>query len=239
LAGGDFRGEETQESTDPTTSPWPGQGSPRERTPGGSKASKWACRPFSGEPDDPERGEAAVGALRRVRRTSPGGAGNPDPGSCVRQDLRVWSWQRVGAGGKAPTKLEESRAGGGRTRTHTEAQARESGYGSPRGESSEGHLQGRERHGTRPRSVGASRKTACPARGTIRSAYAARSVERGKNPEDGTGEGSASSRPPHGRLSCRRGVRGTRRSRARGRKKPRRDGSRGPERSVPLWRTWR
>jgi len=134
--------------------------------------------------------------------------------------------QRVGARGKAPAKLAGRRAGGGRTRTHKEAQACESGYGSSRGESSEGRLQGRERHGTRPRSVGASRKTACSARGAIRSVLAARTVERGKNPEDGTGEGSASPRPPQRRLSCRRGVRGTRRSCVRGRNKPRRGGSR-------------
>jgi len=118
------------------------------------------------------------------------------------------------------------RAGGGRTRTHKEAKARESGYGSSRGESSGGHFQGRERHGTRPRSFGASRKTACLARGAIRSAFAARTVERGKNPEDGTGEGSASPRPPQRRLSWRGGVGGTRRSCVRGKKKPRRGGSR-------------
>jgi len=135
-------------------------------------------------------------------------------------------WQRVGARGKAPLKLGGRRAGGGRTRTHKEATARESGYGSSRGESSVGRLQGRERHGTRPRSFGASRKTACSARGAIRSAFAARTVERGKNPEDGTGESSASSRPPQRRLSCRCGVRGTRRSCVRGRNKPRRGGSR-------------
>jgi len=134
--------------------------------------------------------------------------------------------QRVGSRGKATLVLGGRRAGGGRTRTHKEAKARESGYGSSRGESSGGHFQGRERHGTRPRSFGASRKTACLARGAIRSAFAARTVERGKNPEDGTGEGSASPRPPQRRLSCRGGVGGTRRSCVRGRKKPTRGGSR-------------
>jgi len=141
--------------------------------------------------------------------------------------------QRVGAGGKATLKLAGRRAGGGRTRTHKEAKARESGYGSSRGESSEGRLQGRERHGTRPRSVGASRKTACLARGAIRSAFAAGTVERGKNPEDGTVEGSASLRPPQRRLSCRCGVRGTRRSCVRGRKKPTRGGSRATRTHRP------
>jgi len=134
--------------------------------------------------------------------------------------------QRVGSRGKAPLVLGGRRAGGGRTRTHKEAKARESGYGSSRGESSVGRFQGRERHGTRPRSFGASRKTACLARGAIRSAFAARTVERGKNPEDGTGEGSASPRPPQRRLSWRGGVGGTRRSCVRGKKKPRRGGSR-------------
>jgi hypothetical protein len=74
--------------------------------------------------------------------------------------------QRVGTAGKAPEKLGSVAPGGGRTRTHTEATARESGYGSSRGERSEGRLQERERHGTRPRSVGAPRKPTGSARGS-------------------------------------------------------------------------
>jgi len=45
-------------------------------------------------------------------------------------------------------------------------EARESGYGSSRRESSEGRLQGRERHERRPRSVGAPRRTTGSARGS-------------------------------------------------------------------------
>jgi len=53
----------------------------------------------------------------------------------------------------------------GRMRTCKEAKAREIGHGSPEEESSEGKLHGRERHETRPRSVGASRRAAGSARG--------------------------------------------------------------------------
>jgi len=113
------------------------------------------------------------------------------PGPCVRRSLRASRGKGSAPGGKqrscsgvvAPAAVEREPT--------RKQEARESGYGSSRGESSGGHFQGRERHGTRPRSFGASRKTACLARGAIRSAFAARTVERGKNPEDGTDEGSA------------------------------------------------
>jgi hypothetical protein len=67
--------------------------------------------------------------------------------------------------------------------------ARESGYGSSGRESSVGRLQwaraawnkAAKRRGTTAN--GDSRK------GVVRAASAARTVERGKNPEDGTGEG--------------------------------------------------
>jgi hypothetical protein len=212
----------------PTRRPHPGQGlgSPRERTPEGSKASKWACRPFTGEPDGLRAGRGC-GRRASARTTDLSRrCGEPCVPAHASGEPSGPPRQRVGARGKAPLKLGGRRAGGGRTRTHKEATARESGCGSSRGESSVGHLQGRERHGTRPRSFGASRKTACSARGAIRSAFAARTVERGKNPEDGTGEGSASPRPPQRRLSCRCGARGTRGSCVRGRNKPRRGGSR-------------
>jgi len=64
-------------------------------------------------------------------------------------------WQRAGAigesgreepAGTAPAAVGE--------RTRKEATACESGYGSPGRESSGGELHGRERYGTRPRSVG-------------------------------------------------------------------------------------
>jgi len=92
-----LEGKEAQESTDPTISPWPGRGSPRERTHEGSKASKWACRPFTGEPDGLRAGMAAVGVLRRARRTNPGGAGNP-----VSQPMRPASLRASRGKGLAP-----------------------------------------------------------------------------------------------------------------------------------------
>jgi len=81
--GEDSEGKEPQESTDGR--PQPGQVNEvvAERTPGGSKASKWACRPFTGEPS--VGGMWTVRATRlRVRR----GDRTSDrkerrPGSCV------------------------------------------------------------------------------------------------------------------------------------------------------------
>jgi hypothetical protein len=69
-----------------------------------------------------------------------------------------------------------------------EQAARESGYGFSGRESSGGQFQGRERHERRPRSVGVPRRTNGGLRkGLVRAASTARTVERGKNPEDGTG----------------------------------------------------
>jgi len=105
--------------------------------------------------------------------------------------------------------------------------ARESGYGSPGRESSGGELQGRERHGRRPRSVGGHGERRGP-KGLARSKdrkirrVLAETVERGKNPEDGTDEGLAILVPhvrPRGSAWWRRG---TRRSCVRGSKNPRR-----------------
>jgi len=62
---------------------------------------------------------------------------------------------------------------------------------------------------------------------------AARTVERGKNPEDGTGEGLATL-AHHGDSSAAAAAKwGTRRRCVRGRKKPRRDGSRARETLLP------
>jgi len=78
---------------------------------------------------------------------------------------------------------------------------------------------GRERHETRPRSVGAPRRNGELRKGSCSAACAARTVERGKNPEDGTGGGVAFLRPlpaasrPQGRekghpaLWCSKGAR--------------------------------
>jgi len=158
-AGACSRGEEAQESTGPTTSPWPGRGSPRERTPEGSKASKWACRPLTGEPDVFEQGSSRQRVLLQRKREP---SSRPMRPASLRASRGKGSTRR----GKPRKSSRHVAPGGGRTRTHKEAQARESGYGSSRGESSEGRLQGRERHGTRPRSVGAPRETTGSARGS-------------------------------------------------------------------------
>jgi len=154
--GEDSEGKEPQESTDGR--PQPGQVNEvvAERTPGGSKASKWACRPFTGEPS--VGGMWTVRATRlRVRR----GDRTSDrkerrPGSCVPGlPSGGLERQRAGANGKAavnlPQALRRRRSESEPTRKQV---ARESGYGSPGRESSGGALQGRERHERRPRSVG-------------------------------------------------------------------------------------
>jgi hypothetical protein len=103
------------------------------------------------------------------------------------------------------------------------------------GKSSEGRLQERERHGIRPPSVGASRPTACSARGTLR---------REAQPEPSRGARTLRTAPARDRRSLvhreasRRSAvkRGTRRRCVRGSKKPRRGGSRTRETLRPLRR---
>jgi len=98
-------------------------------------------------------------------------------------------------------------------------------------ESSEGRLQGRERHGTRPRSVGATRRAAGSARG---------SYVPWPQPEPSRGARTLRTAPArswhssHSADASRRGrgERGTRRCGVRGSKKPRRGGSRVPGRFV-------
>jgi len=115
---------------------------------------------------------------------------------------------REAPAGTAPAAVGE--------RTRKEATARESGYGSPGRESSGGALQGRERHERRPRSVGGHGEGGVER--PRRSRELAGTVERGKNPEDGTDEGLAILVPhvrPQGSAWWRRG---TRRSCVRGSK---------------------
>jgi hypothetical protein len=69
-----------------------------ERTPGGSKASKRACRPFTGEPSVGGKGTVRATRLVRVEATGLATAGNLRHDSCVPGPPpggRVW--QRVGA----------------------------------------------------------------------------------------------------------------------------------------------
>lgn len=67
FAGASSRGEESQESTDPAPQSPARDEEPRERTPGGRKASKRACRRLTGEPGSDER-PIAVDARKRARR---------------------------------------------------------------------------------------------------------------------------------------------------------------------------
>jgi len=198
------------------------------------------------------RGEQSFGAgvpasYRRARPASAGG-----PRGCAQAHQTGWPSDRrepssrlmrrashsVGrsakswrAGESDRDKLVQRRAGGGRARTRKEATARESGCGSPGRESSLGRSrdasgmeQGREAsgcHGTRR-----------DPRGSRTRREHAESVERGKNPVDGTGEGlasfarliqvSATAPVAHGSLGGTQ--RGTRRSCVRRGKNPRRGG---------------
>jgi len=166
--GESSRGEEAQESTDPAISPWPGQEVVAERTPGGSKASKRACRPFTGEPsvDGTGRSPSHAHACRGGRPSDRGELHVPAHASRVR--LRASSpgkglARAVKAVAKLPATLRRRRSESEPARKH---EARESEHGSPGRESSVGKFQGRERHGRRPRSVGASRRAASSARGS-------------------------------------------------------------------------
>jgi hypothetical protein len=70
-------------------------------------------------------------------------------------------------------------------------EARESGYGSPGRESSEGRLPGTRAAWNKAAKRRGVTESDGPRKGPTRAANAARTVERGKNPEDGTGEGLA------------------------------------------------
>jgi hypothetical protein len=145
----------------PTRRPHPGQGGGRRENglPRGAKLRSGRAGRLPASPTSWSRG---------VRGNASSFNGREEPSS---QPMRPASLRaNRGKGSARRGKHRKSSRlvapGGGRTRTHKEAMARESGYGSSRGESSEGRLQGRERHGTRPRSAGAPRKTTGSARGS-------------------------------------------------------------------------
>jgi hypothetical protein len=135
-------GRQPQESTGREAFVCQGEGR-AERTPGGSKASKRACRSETASP-------AFTGSGRHVRRTfgcveatGLATARNRRPGS------------RAGAAGKAIVKHPGTpRRTTDGERTRTEARTRESGHGSPGRESSGGAAPGREPHETRRGGVG-------------------------------------------------------------------------------------
>jgi hypothetical protein len=131
-----------------------------ERTPGGSKASKWACRPSTGEPSVFGKWTARAARSRASRRPDSATARNPRPGSCVPVRLRVGlQGKELGACGESDREFLENTALATVEREPARKQeARESGYGSSGRESSVGKFQGRERHERRPRSVGGHSK---------------------------------------------------------------------------------
>jgi len=128
----------------------------RNGLPGGAKLR-------SGRTGHSPASPAQVGSVRHVRRTSVrrGDRAQRSRGTSVtahasRVHLRVGSsGNELARIGKAIVKLPRALR---RRRSESEPArkqvARESGYGSPGRESSGGELQGRERHGIRPRSVG-------------------------------------------------------------------------------------
>jgi len=204
-------------------SAWPGIEAVAERTPGGSKASKRACRPLTGEP-------SVCGMGRHVRHAHRAGRGDRtsdrrEPSSRLMRPGSTSGWVLGQTGRRERRKRPRSSrrlcAGGSRTRTRKEESARESGHGSPGRESSAGKFQGRERHERRPRSVGGHGERRGP-RGSRASREPAETVERGKNPEDGA-DGRVATPVLRGRPkgSLRR-RRGTRRKGVRGSKNPRR-----------------
>jgi len=216
---------------------WPGEGVVAERTPGGSKASKRACRPLTGEPSVGGRGTVRAARLTR-RGDRPSDREERRPGSASRVCLRAGSsGQRAGARQRNRSWRSRRRcAGGSRKRTRKEARGPRERVRLP----GKGKLW-RDVPGTR-----AAWNKAAKRRGPRRTARSKRprasrelagTVERGKNPEDGTDGGLATS-VPHGRPqgSAWR-TRGTRRSCVRGSKNPTRGRpARLPSDSVPFRR---
>jgi hypothetical protein len=110
-----LEGKESQESNDPITPTPAREREIGERTLEGSKASKRACRRFTGELGSGER-PIAVDVLRHARRTG-----------LARRETVVLAhasgpssdepWQRVGAAAKAGRRAHPDRAGDRRTRT--------------------------------------------------------------------------------------------------------------------------
>jgi hypothetical protein len=150
-----------QESTGRRVTP-AREGARRERTPGGSKAPKRACRSFTGEPRRDKGAAVEVACASGSYAADLAVARNLRHGSCVTGRLHGWARgkesARTGAraldgeSGRETPDHDAPATIGSRTRKGEEAQ--ETGHGSSGGESSGGQLQGRERHEIRPRSVG-------------------------------------------------------------------------------------
>jgi hypothetical protein len=171
----------------------PGQGRVVARTDSRGEQSFEAGVPAaeSGEPGPiRERATHTSAATRHARRSSdPGEPSSRPPQSGEPQGQ---PWRVVGAiGERGREHLGPCRAVG-RSNANPQGSRRPARAGTaPReGKALKGDSKGRERHETRPRSVGAHGDGE-PRKGFVRAASAAKTVERGKNPEDGTGEGLA------------------------------------------------
>jgi hypothetical protein len=159
-----------QESTDRRGFARKGSGSRRERTSGGSKAPKRACRSFTGEPRRGREAAVEVACASGSYAADLAIARNRRHGSCVTGRPHGWARgkesSRNGESGRETPAHDAPAMIGQRTRKGEKAQ--ETGHGSSEGERSGGQLQGRERHETRLRSVGSLK----PSRGarTLRTA---------------------------------------------------------------------
>jgi len=215
----------------PTRRPRPGQGqgSSSERTPGGSKASKRACRPFTGEPGvvrtDGQTGRA------HGRAHEAGLAVTGQPSSRL---MRLGSppgeppGKELARRGKWPSTFVPHRAGGGRMRTRREATAHESGHGSPGREGSAGQLprdasgmkEGREASGRHGVTASSARARAVP-RAQLEPSRGARTLRTAPT------KGVAFLRPLRAAQRPRGERRGTRRSGVRREQEPQERRTRG------------
>jgi len=172
-------GRQPQESTGREAFARRGEGR-TERTPGGSKASKRACRSSTASP-------AFTGSGRHVRRTFGCVAAT---GLAAARNRRPGS--RAGAAGKATVKDPGTpRRTKDGERTRTEATARESGHGSPGRESSGGAAPDARPSETRRQNVG--RRGRGSGRSSSHQTGERRSRIRGTNlTRDGPGRGNRS-----------------------------------------------
>jgi hypothetical protein len=165
-AGAGFRGEPAQESTGPSSSPWPGRRSKANGLPRGARLRSERdgrvnrrVTTREGIRTDGRRAHARRWSGLSCRREPASRLRSRSPGP--RPDGWATSW-RAGESGRetpecvAPAAVDHEPQGSKRP-----ARA---GTAPREGKALQGVSQGRERHGTRPRSVGASRRAADLAR---------------------------------------------------------------------------
>jgi len=171
---------------------------------------------------EPGRSETRRRKRSRQRGTCGGLAtlGTRRPGLTVQRALGLAVARGRRDGEKSREHLGPCRAVGRSTRTHKGERARESGYGSSGRESSVGRLQRARAAWNKAAKRRGTTANGWLREGLARAASAAGSVERGKNPEDGTGGDlaiSTLSTRPRGRAGV---TRGTRRCCAQGARTP-------------------